>query len=412
MQKNFFRVVSPARFAALLEGFPMLAPETVLLGEAFGRRLSGDFIAPEDLPARNRSCMDGYAVRAADVFGASEANPAYLERAGDIEIGAVVDAPLAPGECRSIVTGAGLPPGADAVVMVEHTQDLGAGTIEIRKSGAPGDHVMLRGEDAGKGEPILASGTLLRAQEIGLLAALGAVEVNVFGKPRVGILSTGDELVPVETTPAPGKIRDVNSHALACLVREGGGEPQSYGLVRDDRAEIEGALRAALAENDVVLLSGGSSVGARDYALAAIEALPDAEILAHGVAISPGKPTILARAGKKAVFGLPGQVTSAQVVMLVFGLPFLSHLSGDKEAFARKPLSVPAELARNIASKPGREDHVRVRLEERDGKPPLAHPVLGKSGLLRTMLKADALIRIPADEEGLEAGTLVEARLI
>lgn len=412
MQKNFFRVVSPAQFAALLEDFPLLAAESVLLGEAFGRRLAGDFIAPEDLPARDRSCMDGYAVRAADVFGAGEANPAYLERAGEIEIGTIIDAPLAPGECYAIVTGASLPPGADAVVMVEHTQDLGAGTIEIRKSGAPGDHVMLRGEDARASEPVLPSETLLRAQEIGLLAALGVVEVNVFGKPRVGILSTGDELVPVENAPAPGKIRDVNSHALACLVREGGGEPQSYGLVRDDRTEIEGALNAALAENDVVLISGGSSVGARDYTLAAMEALPDAEILAHGVAISPGKPTILARAGKKAVFGLPGQVTSAQVVMLIFGLPFLARLSGDAGAFSRKPPSVAAELSRNIASKPGREDHVRVRLEERDGLAPLAHPVLGKSGLLRTMLKAHALIRIPADEEGLVAGTIVEARLV
>jgi len=412
MEKGFFRVVSPGRFRELLAGFAPLAPESADFEEAAGRYLFEDFISPEDLPLRDRSCMDGYAIRAADAFGASEANPAYLECAGRLEIGQQAATALAPLGCYGVVTGGGLPPGADAVVMVEHTEDLGAGTIEIRKTAAPGDHVMFRGEDAAAGKPALAAGTRLRAQEIGLLAALGAVGATVRARPRVGIISTGDELVPAGSACPPGKVRDVNTHALSSMVREAGGIPRAYGLVKDDRAAIEGALQRAAAENDVVLISGGSSVGARDFTLAAVEALPESEVLAHGVAVSPGKPTILARSGKKTVFGLPGQVTSAQVIMRIFVMPFLAHLAGDASAFSAKGPTVRAELSRNLASKPGREDYVRVRLEERQGEPPLAHPLLGKSGLLRTMLQADGLLRIPADEEGLTAGTMTDIRLI
>ncbi len=412
MDKGFFRVVSSARFCELLEGFSPLGPETADFEAAGGRYLYEDFISPEDLPLRDRSCMDGYAVRAADAFGASEGNPAYLECAGEIEIGRVVETPLPPLGCYAVVTGSGLPPGADAVVMVEHTQELGAGTVEIRKSAAPGDHVMLRGEDAAAGEPALRAGTRIRAQEIGLLAALGAVGATVRARPRVGIISTGDELVPAGAPCPPGKVRDVNTHALSRMAAEAGGVAKAYGLVRDDRAAIEAALSLAVSENDVVLISGGSSVGARDFTLAAAGALPDAEILAHGVAVSPGKPTILARSGKRAVFGLPGQVTSAQIIMRIFVMPFLARLAGDAEAFSRKPPQVRAELARNLASKQGREDYVRVRLEEREGDLPLAHPLLGKSGLLRTMLQADGLLKIPADREGLTAGTETDIRLI
>jgi molybdopterin molybdotransferase len=406
---GFFKVLSPAEFSALLRTFPPLAAQNARLGELLGRALAEDVAAREDLPLVDRSCMDGFAVSARDVFGASEGNPAYLEQVAELPIDEQPAIILEPGQCAAIVTGGTLPRGADAVVMVEHTADLGAGTIEFRKSAAPADNVMLRGEDARAGEPALPAGTVLRPQEIGLLAALGYEAAFVHARPRVGILSTGDELVPVSATPRPGQVRDVNSHALAALCRAAGAEPVTYGLVPDQEEALRQTLARAVAENDVVLISGGSSVGLRDLTQDAITALDDSEILAHGVAISPGKPTILARVGQKPVFGLPGQVTSAQVVMLVFGCPLLRHLAGDPGAFeAASRRTVSARLARNVHSKPGREDYVRVRLGE-DGT---AIPVLGKSGLLRTLLMAQGLLRIPADSEGLEAGVDVAVWLM
>jgi len=410
MNKDFFRVVSPARFLELLGRFPPLAAETVQLDAARGRFLARDVVAAEDLPPLSRAAMDGYAVRAADVFGAGEANPAYLDCAMDVPIGVIPSAPLPPGTCARIVTGGMLPEGADAVVMVEHTFDMGAGAVEFRKFVAPGDHVMHQGDDARVGVVALPAGRRLRAQEIGLLAALGVVGPVVGARPRVAVLSTGDELTPIHVTPPPGGVRDVNTHALCALLRDFGAVPVALGLVPDVEQAIHAALARAVADCDAVLVSGGSSVGARDFTLAALAALPDSEILAHGVALSPGKPTILARVGHKPVIGLPGQVASAQVVMTLFGRPLVERLMGDPQALIRPPFTFPATLARNLASKPGREDHVRVRLEYVDGDIPLAHPVLGRSGLLKTLLDADGLVAIDAACEGLEAGSRVAVR--
>jgi molybdopterin molybdotransferase len=411
MREGFFRAVSTAEFTDLLRTFSPLPSEHTPLDAACGRYLAGDIIAAENLPAAGRAAMDGYAVRAAEVFGATESNPSYLDRAMDIPIGVLPEKPLPAGHCASIVTGALLPTGADAVVMVEYTEDLGAGAIEIRRPVAPGENMLLAGEDATKGQVVLRAGSLLRPQEIGILAALGHARVAVGQAPRVAVLSTGDELVPVTATPRPGQVRDVNTHTLSAMITAAGGVPHAFGLAPDDLAGIQAALAEATANFDLTLLSGGSSVGARDFTLDALRNL-GADILAHGVAISPGKPTILARVGGKPCIGLPGQVTSAQIVMLVFGLPLLRHLAGDTAAFDRVPPTFPAILARNVASKQGREDHVRVRLEARPGQLPLAHPVLGKSGLLKTLLLADGCITIPADLEGLAGGFEVAVRPI
>ncbi len=411
MREGFFRAVSTAEFRDLLRTFPPLDSETVPLAEAGGRYLAEPVVAVENLPAAARAAMDGYAVRAAEVFGASESGPAYLDLAMDIPIGVLPDTSLPSGSCARIVTGALLPEGADAVVMVEYTEDLGAGAVEIRRPVAPGDNMLFAGEDAAQGDMVLAAGIRLRPQEIGLLAALGHASVTVGRRPRVAVLSTGDELVPVEAAPRPGQIRDVNTHALSAMLRAAGAEPHAFPLVPDDLSGIQAALAEATAGYDLTLLSGGSSVGARDFTLDALRNL-GATILAHGVAISPGKPTILASVGGKPCIGLPGQVTSAQVVLNVFGLPLAARLAGDPEALDRVPRTFPAVLARNIASKQGREDHVRVRLEHRPGQLPLAHPVLGKSGLLKTLLLADGLVVIPADREGLPGGDEVAVRPI
>ncbi len=406
MEKAFLELISSQRFREVLAGFPPLAEETVALDEALGRCLARDVLSPEDLPARPRSSMDGYAVQAADCFGATETNPAYLDLAGELDITTVPTEPLAPGTCLKVVTGSSLPPACDAVVMVEHTQDLGGDTIEIRKAAAPGDNLMLAGEDARAGQPVLAAGSPVRAAETGLLAALGILDVAVRRRPVAAIISTGDELVPAGDAPAPGQIRDANAPALAALARQAGAAVLHMGIVPDDLEALTRAIDNAVDQADVVLLSGGSSVGVRDLTVEALERLADTRVLVHGLTVSPGKPTILAQSRGKAVWGLPGQVASAQVVMALFGCPFLAHLAGDAQAFTRPRPSVTATLARNVASRQGREDFIRVRLEQTPRGGLEAVPVLGKSGLVKTLVQAQGLIRIPAQLEGLEAGSI------
>jgi len=408
MDHGFFRVITSARFCELLRAFEPVEAETLPLQDCLGRILAHDILSAEDIPALDRSCMDGYALRAADTFGASEGNPAYVELVRNAAIDEVVSRTLGSGECMGIATGGSLPPGANAVLMVEHTQMLGDTTVEVRKTVTPGENVMLRGEDVAAGQVALPAGRRLRPQDVGLMAAIGSLSAKVHRLPSCGIISTGDELVPVESTPRPGQIRDVNSHTLACMARQAGAKVHASGLVPDRREALESALSRSLEESDVVFISGGSSIGTRDLTIEVLESLAGSEILAHGVSISPGKPTILARVGGKPVLGLPGQVTSAQVVMQVFGLPLLGHLGGDSGAFdlARRVLR-QARLGANLSSKPGREDYVRVRLEEQEGEL-VAVPRLGKSGLLRTMLDADGLICLPASLEGMRAGQNVD----
>jgi len=412
VDKGYLKLIGSDAFRAILTRFPRLSAENVALDEALGRALASGLVSPEDLPGRARSSMDGYAVRAADLFGTTETNPSYLELAGVLDITAVSAEPLAAGTCVEVVTGSSLPPGADAVVMVEQTQKLGGGTIEMRKAAAPGDNMMQAGEDVRAGNEVLSAGTLLRPAEIGLLAALGVREASVGRRPVAAIISTGDEIVPAATaTIKPGQIRDANGPALAALCRQWGAEPLYLGIVKDDVDSLARALKDGTSKADVVFLSGGSSVGVADLTVEALSRLPDTELLAHGLAVSPGKPTILARSQGKAVWGLPGQVASAQVVMFLFGCPFLAHLAGDTAAFTRPRPGREAVMARNVASVQGREDFVRVRLIP-GGALPEAWPVLGKSGLLKTLVQAQGLVAIPAGQEGLEAGTTAQVMLL
>ncbi|TVM32493.1 gephyrin-like molybdotransferase Glp [Oceanidesulfovibrio marinus] len=419
--RSFFQVLSVAEVVLKLTSFPPLPVETVPLSDALGRVLAAGVTADEDLPLAARSSMDGYAVRAEDLFGAGELSPAYIECVAQVSVDKPTERAIGPGECASIVTGGILPEGADAVVMVEHTSALEGdesggvvtGTIEVRRAVAPGEHVMLRGEDAESGSEALSAGIRLRPQEIGLLAALGKTEVPVGRLPRAAVLSTGDEVIPIDQKPRPGQVRDVNSPALAAMIARAGATPISLGLVPDQEAALEKALREGLEQCDALFLSGGSSIGVRDLTLAVVSRLPGAEILAHGVAMRPGKPLVLARVEQggsaKAIFGLPGQVTSAQVVMHVLGLPFLRGLMGDTASFSwSRRAFVPAVMGRNVASKQGREDYVRIRLERSSKQElPVAQPVLGPSGLLRTLVEADGLVRIPAGDEGLYEGRKV-----
>jgi len=403
--KEFFEVVTLPRALEFSARFSSIGTERVPFAEAMGRVLACDLVSAIDLPGFRRSTMDGFAVCASSTFGASESAPALLEIRGSIDMGALADLTIGPGQAARILTGGMLPRGADGVVMVEHTEELDESTIEVMRSVAPGQHVIEADEDLATGQTVLTRGTRLRAQEIGLLAALGEVVVEVFRRPVVAILSTGDEVVPAGSTPSLGQIRDINSHTLGAMVEAAGGVPLLLGIVPDDMQALSSTCADALERADMVLVSGGSSVGTRDLTIDVIAALPDSEVWIHGIAIKPGKPTILARVGAKPFWGLPGHVASAMVVFHVLVRHFLEHISG-LAASDSTPVAIPARLSRNVASTHGRLDFVRVRVEEREGEI-WATPVLGKSGLIRTMVGADGYVVIDMNSEGLDRDAVV-----
>jgi molybdopterin molybdotransferase len=404
--KEFFKVLDIDEVLALIPGFERLGAEEVGLEHACDRVLAEDVAAAEDLPGFPRAVVDGFAVRAAATYGASEGQPALLEIAGAVAMGERPAFRIAGSQAARIPTGGMLPEGADSVVMIEHADVIDAGFVEVLRSVAPGQNMVAADEDFRAGEIVLRRGRRLRPQDAGALAAVGRTHVGVFRRPVVGIISTGDEIVPAGERPGPGRVRDVNSLTLAGLAAQIGASPRPLGIVPDDFAALKGALERALSQCDMVLVSGGSSVGTRDLTVEAIRAFPDAEILAHGIAISPGKPTILARAGGRAVWGLPGHVVSAMIVFARIVRPFLLHVGGlaDPREEARR---LSARLTRNVASAMGRTDFVRARLHGVPGDL-RAEPLLGKSALINTMVRADGMFEIGKNLEGLAEGAAVE----
>lgn len=386
--------------------------KTVPLLEALGFRLYDDVRAPGDVPGFNRSTMDGFAVRARDTFGATESLPAYLDVAGEILMGQYVRDSVRPGQAWSIPTGGMLPEGCDAVVMVEYTEELDQKTIGVTRPVAPGDNMVSRGEDISAGELMISRGQVIRPQELGVLASAGMTAVEVEETLRVAIISTGDEVVDPAWEPDPGQVRDINSYTLYGLTKKAGGVPSLSGIVGDDSRRLKEAMEAELAKCDIILLSGGSSVGTRDVSAGVIESLGEPGILFHGISIKPGKPTIGAVVEGKPVFGLPGHPVSAMVVFSLLVEPLIRsgrYPLNEEEFLLDFP--VTARITRNLRSAAGREDFVRVTLRQQDGQL-LADPVLGKSGLIATMSKAAGLARIPPDREGVEAGDLVRIKLI
>ena len=384
------------------------AVETAASTEALGRVLAEDIASPGPLPHFNRSVVDGYAVRAADTAGATAGLPTYLELVGEVEMGVPTDLKPKPGEAAAVPTGGMMPEGTDAAVMIEHTELLGETTVEIGKPVSPGQSVITTGEDIPEGQVCLEAGARLRAGELALLGTLGVTEVPVHSKPLVALISTGDEVVPPEAEPGPAQVRDANSWGLAAMVQDAGGEARFDGIIRDVEGSLQSAARRAHETADVVIISGGSSVGERDYAKQVLHDLGEPGVLCHGVSLKPGKPTIIGLAAGKPIFGLPGHPLSAMVSFHRIVRPILRRMTGETDL--SEP-AIGAKLARNVPSDSGRTEYVRVRLEpSEDGL--IAEPLFGKSAALHTIIAARGLVEVPLGIEGLDEGTPVNVLLI
>jgi len=381
--------------------------EEVPLETSWGRIIARDIKASYNLPHYRKSTVDGLAVRAADTFGASESLPAFIVKTGEILMGQAPSGPIKKGEGMLIPTGGMLPEGADAVVMVEYLEDFGESLYGVGESVAPGDNFIDIGEDIALGDGIINQFSIIRAQEMGLLAAQGIVKVPVMKRILIGFLSTGDEIVKPEAEPEMGQTRDINSYSLMGQAIACGCEVKHYGIVGDDEQELRKRLNIMLAENDIIILSGGSSVGKRDLTAQLIEEAGEKGLLFHGLALRPGKPTIAGVAQGKVVFGLPGHPASAMVVFDSLIRPWL-------DASMKRDLKMPLPegiLTQNIFSGSGREEFVQVRIVPGDDEFYL-EPIRGKSGLISTMAQADGIIHISLDQDGLEANKKIGVRLL
>ncbi len=384
--------------------------ETVTLEEAYDRILAEPVIAQENLPEHSRSTMDGFAVRATDTFGASESMPCYLNITGEVTMGEAPVEEVKKGCCFKIPTGGLAPQGADSVVMLEHTVPVDESMVEIVKASGAGANLTQPGEDIGKNEEALPAGHQLRPQDIGLLAGLGVAQVKVNKKVRVGILSTGDEIVAHTAVPLPGQIRNINSLALAGQVQRAGAVYSDYGIVSDSLDIFLPAMQKAVEENDIVLFSGGSSVGVRDLGEQVVEAIGPPGILVHGVTLKPGKPILIGLSGNTPVFGLPGHPVSAMVCFDCFVKPAIDKIAGNSTKNDLPIPSIIAKLTRNINSAPGRLDVVRVKLCKEEEKW-IAQPILGKSGSISTLSRAHGFFYIDEDSQGVTENSEIKVHL-
>jgi molybdopterin molybdotransferase len=398
---------------------PTVDSVSIDVSSALGRVTATDVFAPHPLPDFQRTTVDGYAVRAKDTFGATDSLPAYLNLIGEVPMGDSPSFEIGAGQCAMIHTGGMLPNGADAVVMLEYTQAIvGTGSprpdseIEIFKSVADGENLIRIGEDVAQNQLVIPKGTQIRPAEIGGLMALGITSVNVANKPRVGLISTGDEVIDPAQTPRPGQVRDINSYTLGALVEKSGGVAVRYGIFGDSFQLLKEAAAKALSACDVVIITAGSSASTRDMTAEVIRQLGEPGVLVHGINTRPGKPTILGVCNDKAVIGLPGNPVSALVNGYLFVVPVIEKLLG---ALPRPRATIQAKLSVNLPSQAGREDWWPVKLvvsRQSSVVSYLADPIFGKSNLIFTLASADGLLRIHPDATGLSAGEMVEVVLI
>lgn len=411
--KRFLDLISAEEATRYLGEFAAERIETVNSRKALGRVAASEIRSPEDIPHFFRSNMDGYAVRAEDTVGASTTSAVPLSVVGTVAMGEATRLRITQGTTAKISTGGMMPDGANAVVIVEHTEELPGDRVAVRESVVAGQSTVAIGEDMHAGDLVYVRGHRFRGGDVGVLTGIGHASVEVFALPRVGVIATGDEIVEPEDELPPGRVRNVNEYLLAALVTRCGAVLNDYGVIGDDPDVLGRTLARGLAENDVVFVSGGSSKGAKDLTRATIEAIPGAEILFHGIAIAPGKPTLLAKIGGKALMGVPGNPAAVAVVFTLFGGPLVRILGGEPldRILTLRP-RVRARLAERIPAAEGRDDFTRVRLESDGGTLPVAHAIRGKSVALSTIARADGIVRVPASSNGFAAGTEVEVLLL
>ncbi len=378
------------------------------ISEALGHVLAEDVLSPENIPPFARSTVDGFAVRAKDTYGSSQSLPSFLTITGKIEMGKEANVPVREGEAQYIPTGGMMPPGADSVVMIEHVEEVG-NILNVFEQVSPGENVIRAGDDVKDGEIILSEGHRLRPQDLGALSAAGRTYVKVYQRPVVAVLSTGDEIVPADKKElAPGEVRDINGMTVSSILREMGCEVIEGGIVGDEYDRFLQRATELFHQSDFLVLSGGSSVGTRDFTTQVLQSLGEPGILVHGVSVKPGKPTIIARAGEKPILGLPGHPASAMIIFDLFGRRIIERLEGYRRS--QVDPRIPARLSRNIPSAAGRSDYIRVKLDYReDGV--WAVPVFGKSGLIRTLVESDGIVEIDSGKEGVLEGEIVKVRL-
>lgn len=391
-----------------------LQVEKIKLNNAAGRILAEDILSPVDLPPFSRSTVDGYAVKAADTAGASASMPTYLDIIGSIQMGQKTEIELKSGQVAAVPTGGMIPQNADAVLMIEDTEKIESKLIESFKALAVGENIVQKAEDIGAGELLFKKGHKIMARDIGALAGLGITEFDVFQKAAVSIISTGDELIPAEAKAKAGQIRDINSYSIAAYLDKIGAETKKVGIIKDKFDNLKSALQKELGQ-DLVLISGGSSVGIKDMTIDLLNSLGEPGVLLHGLAIKPGKPTILADIEGTIVVGLPGHPASAWTVNTVLSAEIVRVLNGEKKpsemGSENNKYFIEAELTRNLVSDKGREEYIPVKIIEKNEKL-FAEPLLAKSSLITNLAYGDAVLKIPQNKEGIDKGELVRLKLI
>jgi len=415
--REFLELNPPEKFWQQIKYFlknKNLRTENIKLDNALDRILAEDIFSPVNLPPFSRSTVDGYAVKAVDTAGASASMPTYLDIIGSVEIGKNTELKLKGGQAAAIPTGGMIPKEADAVLMIEDTEMIAENMIESFKSLAVGENIVQKAEDIAQGELLFKKGHKIMARDIGALAGLGITEFKVFNKAKISVISTGDELISAEAEAKAGQIRDINSYSITSYLNKIGGDAKKVGIIKDEFNSLKEALKKEL-DQDLVLISGGSSVGIKDMTIELLNSLGEPGVLLHGLAIKPGKPTILAVIEGTIVIGLPGHPASAWTVNNILAAEIVRVLNGAKEAAEigseNQKYLIKAKLTRNLVSDKGREEYIPVKIIKKNDKL-FAEPLLAKSSLITNLAYGDAMLKIPRNQEGKDKGEIVELTLI
>jgi molybdopterin molybdotransferase len=380
--------------------------EEIEIAKALGRVAYEDVFSQLDIPDFNRSTVDGYAVVSKDTYGASESIPVFLNIIGKVEMGEATSLKESSGQCIYVPTGGMIPEGADGMLMIEYAELIDRGMLAAYSPVAPGENIILIGDDVRSGEKVLSKGRMIRSQDVGVLCAAGISRIKVSKRPRVAVVSTGDEIVDPFGQVRPGQVRDINTYTLSAMVQELGGEVSKSIVVKDDYDLIRNTVDEASKYNDIVVISGGSSVGVKDNTEKVIDSFGEPGVFVHGVAVKPGKPTILGRVRNAAVFGLPGHPVSAVIIFKIFVEELIDRLLGK----SKENIYINAVCSVNLHSSPGKETHQMIELiENEEGF--TAKPIHAKSSAISQLSKAHGLIRIPVDKEGIIKGEVVKVEL-